>query len=143
MRQLVDIELMSEVGIQLAPLAVPGLRADALVCEGAGVAPKAVCAPHHQPLFHIQPIDRFHVYLVGFQLQMQHGVQTGSPIECGVAARRFGSQSYGMPLAEVGLPIGVDVDRASLARLLDDWTISRYEEQPDRIVFYRRRAEQY
>jgi hypothetical protein len=64
------------------------------------------------------------------------GVQTGSPIECSVAARRFGSQSYGMLLAEVGLPPGADVDRASLARLLDDWTISRYEEQPDRIVFY-------
>jgi hypothetical protein len=28
------------------------------------------------------------------------------------------------------------VDRASLSRLLDDWTISRYELQPDRIVFY-------
>ncbi len=41
-----------------------------------------------------------------------------------------------MMLAEVGLPPGADVDRASLARLLDSWTISRYELQPDRIVFY-------
>jgi hypothetical protein len=64
------------------------------------------------------------------------GAHTGSPIECSVSARRFGSQSYGMLLAEVGLPPGADVDRASLARLLDDWTISRYELQPDRIVFY-------
>ena len=64
------------------------------------------------------------------------GARTGSPVECNVAARRFGSQSYGMLLAEVGLPPGADVDRASLARLLDDGTISRYEMQPDRIVFY-------
>ena len=41
-----------------------------------------------------------------------------------------------MLLAEVGLPPGADVDRSSLAELLDDWTISRYELQPDRIVFY-------
>jgi hypothetical protein len=41
-----------------------------------------------------------------------------------------------MLLAEVGLPPGADVDRASLAKLLDDWTISRYELQPDRVVFY-------
>jgi Alpha-2-macroglobulin family/A-macroglobulin TED domain/MG2 domain/Carboxypeptidase regulatory-like domain/A-macroglobulin receptor binding domain len=60
----------------------------------------------------------------------------GAPIDCTVKARRFGSSSYGMLLAEVGLPPGADVDRASLARLLDNWTISRYELQPDRIVFY-------
>ena len=41
-----------------------------------------------------------------------------------------------MMLAEVGLPPGADVDRASLGKLLDSWTISRYELQPDRIVFY-------
>ena len=41
-----------------------------------------------------------------------------------------------MMLAEVGLPPGADVDRASLGKLLDTWTISRYELKPDRIVFY-------
>jgi hypothetical protein len=60
----------------------------------------------------------------------------GRPIDCAVSVRRFGSNSYGMLLAEVGLPPGADVDRASLAKLLDTWTISRYELQPDRIIFY-------
>ena len=60
----------------------------------------------------------------------------GKAMECTVEARRFGSQSYGMMLAEVGLPPGAEVDRSSLARLLDAGTISRYELQPDRIVFY-------
>jgi uncharacterized protein YfaS (alpha-2-macroglobulin family) len=41
-----------------------------------------------------------------------------------------------MLLAEVGLPPGADVDRASLAKLLDTWVITRYELEPDRIVFY-------
>ena len=60
----------------------------------------------------------------------------GQPINCTVSARRFGSEGYGMMLAEVGLPPGADVDRVSLGKLLDNWTISRYELQPDRIVFY-------
>jgi hypothetical protein len=60
----------------------------------------------------------------------------GQPIDCIVSARRFGSGGYGMMLAEVGLPPGADADRASLGKLLDSWTISRYELQPDRIVFY-------
>jgi hypothetical protein len=60
----------------------------------------------------------------------------GQPINCTVSARRFGSEGYGMMLAEVGLPPGADVDRVSLGKLLDNWSISRYELQPDRIVFY-------
>ncbi|MBS1805625.1 MAG: carboxypeptidase regulatory-like domain-containing protein [Acidobacteria bacterium] len=62
--------------------------------------------------------------------------RVGQAISCTVTARRFGSQEYGMMLAEVGLPPGSDVDRASLGKLLDSGTISRYELQPDRIVFY-------
>jgi len=60
----------------------------------------------------------------------------GQPINCTVNTRRFGSEGYGMMLAEVGLPPGAEVDRASLGKLLDSWMISRYELQPDRIVFY-------
>ena len=60
----------------------------------------------------------------------------GQPIDCTVSARRFGSSGFGMLIAEVGLPPGADVDRASLAKLLDTWTISRYELQPDRIILY-------
>jgi hypothetical protein len=62
--------------------------------------------------------------------------RVGNPIDCNVDLRRFGSRSYGMLLAEVGLPPDADVDRAVLGKLLDNWTISRYELQPDRIVFY-------
>jgi hypothetical protein len=41
-----------------------------------------------------------------------------------------------MLLAEIGLPPGAEVDRALLATLIDSGTISRYELQPDRIIFY-------
>jgi hypothetical protein len=62
--------------------------------------------------------------------------RVGQAIDCTVSARRFGSQGYGMMLAEAGLPPGADVDRASLGKLLDSFAIARYELQPDRIVFY-------
>jgi hypothetical protein len=64
------------------------------------------------------------------------GARVGQAVDCTVSARRFGSRGYGMLLAEVGLPPGADVDRATLGKLLDNWTISRYELEPDRIVFY-------
>jgi hypothetical protein len=43
-----------------------------------------------------------------------------------------------MVLAEIGLPPGADVDRASLEAALEsgDGSLYRYEVQPDRIVAY-------
>ena len=62
--------------------------------------------------------------------------QVGTPFDCSISVRRFGSQGFGMLLAEVGLPPGADVNRPSLAKLIDGGEISRYELQPDRIIFY-------
>ena len=43
-----------------------------------------------------------------------------------------------MMLAEIGLPPGADVDRASLEQAMkgSDWTISQYDILPDRVVVY-------
>jgi uncharacterized protein YfaS (alpha-2-macroglobulin family) len=43
-----------------------------------------------------------------------------------------------MMLAEIGLPPGAEVDRASLERAMkaSDWGISQYDMLPDRVVFY-------
>ena len=58
-------------------------------------------------------------------------------ITCSVEAERIGFQGYGMLLAEIGLPPGADVSRESLeAALKNDWSLSRYEILPDRIVLY-------
>ena len=43
----------------------------------------------------------------------------GDEINCTVQAERVGSRGYGMLLAEIGLPPGADVDRASLERADD------------------------
>jgi hypothetical protein len=63
---------------------------------------------------------------------------TGDMVTCRVEAERIGSQGYGMLLAEVGLPPGADVDRASLERAMNEsnWEFSHYDVLPDRLVVY-------
>ncbi len=58
-------------------------------------------------------------------------------IVCSVKAQR-GSTVTGMMLAEIGLPPGADVDRASLESAMKNsgWAMSRYDVLPDRVVFY-------
>ena len=59
-------------------------------------------------------------------------------ITCHVEAERIGFHGYGMMLAEIGLPPGADVDRASLDQALNgaDWSISQYDVLPDRVILY-------
>ena len=62
----------------------------------------------------------------------------GDSIRCAVHVERVGYRGYGMVLAEVGLPPGADVDRASLDAAVESagWEVQSYEIQPDRVVFY-------
>ena len=58
-------------------------------------------------------------------------------VACSVEAQRIGFQGYGMLLAEIGTPPGADVSRESLEKAVEsDWSISRYDVLPDRIIFY-------
>jgi hypothetical protein len=65
-------------------------------------------------------------------------VKPDEEVHCQVHAERIGFRGYGMLLAEVGLPPGVVVDRASLEKAMTGagWEISQYEIQPDRLVVY-------
>ncbi len=48
-----------------------------------------------------------------------------------------GFRGYGMLLAEIGTPPGADVSRESLEAALEaDWSFSRYDILPDRIILY-------
>ena len=60
----------------------------------------------------------------------------GEPVRCTVEAERVGFSGYGMLLAEIGLPPGADVDRASLEEAMSSYDVSRYDVLPDRVVFY-------
>jgi hypothetical protein len=59
-------------------------------------------------------------------------------ITCHVEAERIGFRGYGMMLAEIGLPPGADVDRASLETAMKSsgWAMSQYDILPDRVVVY-------
>jgi hypothetical protein len=59
-------------------------------------------------------------------------------ITCNVEAERIGHYGYGMMLAEIGLPPGSDVDRASLEKAMNEsgWAFARYDILPDRVVTY-------
>ena len=52
-----------------------------------------------------------------------------------VEAERIGFAGYGMMIAEIGLPPGVEVDRESLEKAKQNG-VDGYEVQPDRVVFY-------
>jgi hypothetical protein len=60
----------------------------------------------------------------------------GDTVHCTVEAERVGFRGYGMMLAEVGLPPGAEVDRASLETAETSPGVLGYEIQPDRVVFY-------
>lgn len=62
----------------------------------------------------------------------------GEPIDCKVEVERIGSYGSGMMLAEIGVPPGAAVDRASLesAVAASGWQLNHYEVLPDRIVVY-------
>jgi hypothetical protein len=59
-------------------------------------------------------------------------------ITCHVEAERIGFHGYGMMLAEIGLPPGADVDRASIEHAMREagWGINQYDVLPDRLVVY-------
>jgi hypothetical protein len=58
-------------------------------------------------------------------------------VTCAVETERVGFKGYGMLLAEIGLPPGAEVSRESLQAAMDaDWSLSRYDVLPDRIVLY-------
>lgn len=63
-------------------------------------------------------------------------VRAGDPVQCTVTIRRS-MRSYGMYVAEVGLPPGAEVDRTSLEKLLKESSaVDQYDVLPDRVVLY-------
>lgn len=62
----------------------------------------------------------------------------GDAINCRVEAERVGFHGYGMMVAEIGLPPGVDVDRRSLDDAMEatGHELSRCDILPDRVLAY-------
>lgn len=69
---------------------------------------------------------------VGFDRQE---AKVGEALACRVEVERIGFAGYGMMIAEIELPPGVEVDRESLEEAKQNG-VDGYEVQPDRVVFY-------
>lgn len=56
--------------------------------------------------------------------------------QCAVSVGRKAFRGYGMLIANIGLPPGADVDRASLTALVDAGTLDSFEIAPDHVAIY-------
>jgi len=65
-------------------------------------------------------------------------LRAGESVTCRVQAERVGFRGYGMLLAEIGLPPGVEVDRQSLEKAVESagYVVNHFDVLPDRVVFY-------
>jgi uncharacterized protein YfaS (alpha-2-macroglobulin family) len=61
-----------------------------------------------------------------------------APVRCSVTVKREHFYRYGMLIVEVGLPPGAEVDRGTLASLVEDSAsgVDSFEVAPDRVAFY-------
>ena len=125
-------------------VAVGANRIEVRRASGAGFAATAqLVTTYYRPWaaaaadgLHARPQDSRALNLtVGFD---RTTAATGDTVTCRVAAERIGHRGYGMLLAEVGLPPGADVDRASLELAMKEsgWEFSHYDVLPDRLVVY-------
>ena len=62
----------------------------------------------------------------------------GKPVDVTAHIERVGFQGYGMMIAEIGLPPGADVDRASLESAVtsSDYQLNQYEVLPNKVLIY-------
>ena len=65
-------------------------------------------------------------------------MEVGTTATCNVLAERVGFAGYGMMVAEIGIPPGVEVDREALQKQISEtgWELSSVDVLPDRIVAY-------
>ena len=105
--------------------------------EGAPQATAQVITSHYAPwaVGGRQPASSALRFNVSYD---KRELQAGEEVTCEVEAERVGFKGYGMMLAEIGLPPGADVDRASLERAMSasGWDINQYDVLPDRVIVY-------
>jgi hypothetical protein len=125
---------LDPVEIDISTLLAPGAnQAEFIPSAGAASAVVQVVATHWMPWSATLPRSAKHLRL-GVEFDRTFA-KTGESIRCRV---RAGSAGSGMLLAEIGLPPGAEVDRASLERVRQDSElgVSRYDVLPDRVLFY-------
>jgi len=133
-------KLSNPIGLDLSQfLSIGSNRIEIRQAAGSPQATAQVVATHYEPW----PADSFRRESAAGALRLKvdfnkSEAKIGDEIQCTVQAERVGFRGYGMMLAEIGLPPGAEVDRASLDRAIQesDWGVDQYDVLPDRLIVY-------
>lgn len=138
-----DARQLTPQRADLTPFLSPGKHTVELRGGGPAHASAYVNAsyylPWSDPVVSVSSVRSGDAESLRYSVKFDHpAASVGDLIQCIVHAERVGFHGYGMMLAEVGLPPGAEVDRASLdsAASASGWDLQSYEVQPDRVVFY-------
>lgn len=138
-----DVRQLTPLRADLTPFFTPGEHRIEIQGGGFPSATAAVNATYYVPwtdrTASIPSAQSGDAESVRYSVQYDRtAAASHDSIKCTVHAERVGFRGYGMMLAEVGLPPGADVDRASLETAVANgqWDIQSYEIQPDRVVVY-------
>jgi hypothetical protein len=136
-------DALGPINVELAVELTKGANKIEIVRSGSAAAMNAsVIASYYLPWAESEATAQEHFkagekralrLIVGYDHTDAH---VGERVHCSVHAERVGFRGYGMMLAEVGLPPGAEVDRASLEEAEMSPGVSGYEIQPERVVFY-------
>lgn len=138
-------ELTSPVAVDLSPFLSPGSnRVEIRRGAGASQATAQLVATYYVPWSRSTlPGDSRIKAGASEALRLavrfeRSEAKTGEDVQCTVEAERIGFRGYGMMLAEIGLPPGAEIDRASLEGAMggSGWDVSQYDILPDRLIVY-------
>ncbi len=136
-------KLSNPITMDLSPfLSIGSNRIQIRRAAGSAQATAQVVATHYEPWPAVTaPTNAGQASAGALRLRVSFDkteAKIGDEIKCAVEAERVGFRGYGMMLAEIGLPPGADVDRASLERAVkeSDWGVDQYDVLPDRLIVY-------
>jgi hypothetical protein len=137
--------LSNPIAVDLSPFLSPGRnRVEIKRASGAAVATAQAVESHYVP-WPQSVLAKTENFKPGASSALRLAVRfdkteakIGEDVTCRVEAERVGFRGYGMMLAEIGLPPGADVDRASLERATKEsgWELNQYDVLPDRVIVY-------
>ena len=154
---LINGKLATSVAVPAGNKLTPPITVDLSQFVGSGVQQIEIRRPANSSIAtaqlvmsHYRPWNAFHVAEANspetsvtnsMMLKVKYDrseLKIGEEVVCQVEAARVGSYGRGMMLAEIGLPPGADVDRASLETAVRDngYSINQYDVLTDRIVVY-------
>jgi hypothetical protein len=140
-----DNQISGPVLEDLSPYLSPGThRVEVRRPAGSSPTSLQIVADYYVPWTHPGAAsDTHHVAGASDALRLtvhfdKESAKPGESVTCSVDAERIGFQGYGMMLAEIGLPPGAEVDRATLenAMTASGWDVDQYDILPDRVVVY-------